>query len=581
MRKTAMNRLSLAAALGLSLGSASCAGPSSTGERRPRTQTAEVLPDGATDVELGDMAGIRSRFVEARLSTAPAKQYSVSHEHDLRPGEERLAAAFTKRGLRHEPGLSRMARELARTAPDRYHMPSSLIEGLMIWGGQVEPPPRIAIVEIAADCGEHPDADGCAEAYQALAGEIETLRPEADVDGWFGVGIHRLDSGLSRFIVAGTERTVSLDPLPLEVASGATIKIGGRLLSKRENPRVEVIDPKGEWRPTAIRGGKTRGARFTAEVPCGPDGGHRIEVLADGPHGPEIAANFSVFCGAQAPRTITFMVEDVEPGVDTAVIERANFDAVNQARTRRGLQPLRWSNAAAEVARAHSQDMAHNGFLGHRSPTTGMAGDRFEAAGIKALRLRENVGRGYGPVTIHEALMNSPGHRINVLADDVTEVGIGAVIGAPESEVAGAPRPIFLTQNFIAPPEAAPDDPVAEVRRRVDERRQAAKVGRIAWDATLQGIAQRYAEGVANGTEDAARDQLNADFQASAYAAIETQKVTANDFSAFATLDLWDAPKMADGVGVGIAAITKGPKQGSLVMIVLLADRTAPAKKGR
>ncbi|MEZ4382803.1 MAG: CAP domain-containing protein [Nannocystaceae bacterium] len=570
--------LALAGALTLSLGAA-CAGPSSTGEGRPPPQSAEVLPDGATDVELGDMAGIRSNFVEARLSTAPAKQYSVSHKHELSPGEERLAAVFTKRGLRHEPGLSRMARELARTAPDRYHMPSSLIEGLMIWAGQVEPPPRIAIVEIGADCGADPDADGCAEAFQALAGEIDTLRPADDADGWFGVGIHRLDSGMSRFIVAGTERTVTLDPLPLEVAAGATIKVGGRLLSKRENPRVEVIDPQGEWRPTAIRGGKSRGARFTAEVPCGPDGGHRIEVLADGPHGPEIAANFSVFCGVQAPRTITFMVEDVDPQVDPAVVERANFEAVNQARTRRGLPALKWSNAAAAVARAHSRDMADHDFLGHRSPTTGMAGDRFEAAGIAALRLRENVGRGYGPVTIHQALMNSPGHRINVLAVDVTEVGIGAVLGAPESEAAGAPRPIFLTQNFLAPPEAAPDDPIAELQRRVDERRQAAKSARITWDPSLQGIAQRYAEGVAAGDEAGARDRLNADFQASAYAAIETQKITANDFSALATLDLWDAAKLADGVGVGIATLQKGAKQGSLVMIVLLADKTAPAKK--
>jgi len=558
----------------------SCAGPSSSSaQRRAPSDQADVLPDGATEVKQGEIRGIHSEYREARLRSAPLKRYGGPIEHTLSPGEQRLFEVLKGRGLRHEPALSRVARELARTSPDRFNMPSALIEGLMGWGGMVEPPPRIGIVEVEAPCDTQPDADGCAQAMAALAEQLDILGEPSGGDDWIGVGIHSFDDGTARFIVARTERTVSLESIPLEVAKGSTIRLAGRLLGGRQNPRLEVIDPGGASQESTLRGGKSTGARFTAEVECRRTGGHRIEVLADGPHGPEIAANFTVYCGVQAPRTITYLLEHVEPGVDVAAIERANFDAVNQDRKRRGLQPLRWDNGAAALARAHSQDMADNNFLGHRSPTTGMAGDRFERGGVEVIRLRENVGRGYGPVTIHQALMNSPGHRINVLAEDVPRVGIGAVIGAPESTAAGAPRPIFITQNFFAPPEATPTDPVAELRRRVQTLRSSAKLSPLPWDASLDPMAQRLADGIARGDTDAARKALNAEFQASAYAAIKTQQVTASDFSALQDLDFWRDPKLADGVGGGIAEYTSGPKKGSLLLIVVLADKSAPKKR--
>ncbi len=588
LRKTAMTStrrlardpkaLAILALLG-ALTTVACAGPSSTKDRRPRSQSAQVLPDGATQVDAGQIRGIHSETREARLSTAPAERYSSPAKHPLGPGEARFLDMLAGKGLRHEPGLSRVARELARTSPDRFNMPSALIDGLMGWSGMVEPPPRIGIVEIEAPCDEDPDADGCADAMNALVEQLAVLGEPSGGDDWVGVGIHRADDGMARFIVARTERTVVIEPLAVEVGEDATIRLKGRLIGGRENPRVEVIDPAGEWQESTLRGGKTRGARFSAEVRCHQPGGHRIEVLADGPHGPEIAANFTVYCGTQAPRTVTYVLEHVDPDIDVAAIERANFDAVNRARTQRGLRPLQWDNAAAAVARAHSQDMVDNDFMGHRSPTTGMAGDRFERSGIKVVRLRENVGRGYGPVTIHEALMNSPGHRINVLAEDVPKVGIGAVIGAPESTAAGAPRPIFITQNFLAPPEAAPDDPTAELRSRVAQRRTAAKLAALPWDPSLDPMAQRLADGIARGDEDSARKALNAEFQASAYAAIKTQQVMANDFSAFPDLDFWAEGKLADGLGIGVAKVTKGAKKGSILLIVLMADKSQPRQR--
>lgn len=571
MRRRPPLRSRLVVGLVAALALVGCAGPTGGGAKGAGGRRGgETLPDGATEVAPGSVQGIRAEPREVRLSTAPAPGYGRAHKHDLLPGEEALLKKLGGRRLRHEPGLSRMARELARSAPDRYHMPSSLIDALMAWSGLTEPPPRIAVVEVdGSPCGDDPGAEGCASAIDALAAEVGTILPEAG-DGWVGVGIAQVQ-GMSRFIVAVTERTVVLDPIPLEVAAGAQVKVSGRLVGGRSEPRVEVVDAEGRWSSVAVRGGK--GGPFSATVPCTAKGHHQIEVLAQGPRGPEVAANFPVYCGEQAPRSARMVIEHVEPGVDLRAIERANFDALNRARTVRGLAPLAWDNAAAEVARAHSRDMATHDFLGHRSETTGEAGDRFKAAGVATIRLRENVGRGYGPETIHEALMHSPGHRINMLAADVSRVGIGAVIGDPESDAPEAPRPIFLTQNFYEPPGVTPDDPVAALRGQVDALRRDSKLRAAAWDPNLDRMAQGLADGVARGDDAAARKKLDAQFQASAYKAVSTQTVSAGDFSQFREVPLWTQVKIGDGVGLGVANYTTGPRKGTIVLIVLVAEK--------
>src|SRR5690606_1505642 len=110
----------------------------------------------------------------------------------------------------------------------------------------------------------------------------------------------------------------------------------------------------------------------------------------------------------------------------------------------------------------------------------------FQRARIQGTVVRENVARGYGPKGIHESLMNSPGHRANLIAEDVTHVGIGVVFGDPESTAADAPRPVFLTQNFYAKPGAdLPDKPSESLRERVDAVRKANGKQPLTWHAAL------------------------------------------------------------------------------------------------
>lgn len=89
----------------------------------------------------------------------------------------------------------------------------------------------------------------------------------------------------------------------------------------------------------------------------------------------------------------------------------------NEARTARGLPPLKVELQLTRVARDWSNTMAARRDLSHR-PELGRA-----IVGNWS-RIGENVGVGPSIERTHEAFMNSPGHRANVLGD-FDRVGVG------------------------------------------------------------------------------------------------------------------------------------------------------------
>ncbi len=105
----------------------------------------------------------------------------------------------------------------------------------------------------------------------------------------------------------------------------------------------------------------------------------------------------------------------------------SSWRLTNATRRENGLPPVVADGGLEQVARAHSQDMVQHDFVGHTSPTTGTAVQRVARAGYNSGLVLENIGRGYGAREIEEGLMQSPGHRANILNPDVTHVGIGVV----------------------------------------------------------------------------------------------------------------------------------------------------------
>jgi hypothetical protein len=138
---------------------------------------------------------------------------------------------------------------------------------------------------------------------------------------------------------------------------------------------------------------------------------------------------------------------------------------LNQARQSAGLPALPVAGDLTAVARRHSERMASQGNL-HHNPNLGSDVSGWQKVG-------ENVGHGPSVDAIHRALMDSPGHRANILGGDWTEVGVGVVArdGAlwvtqvfrlPSGSAAApspAPDPEPPAATEPAPAEAAAPDP--------------------------------------------------------------------------------------------------------------------------
>ncbi len=104
---------------------------------------------------------------------------------------------------------------------------------------------------------------------------------------------------------------------------------------------------------------------------------------------------------------------------------RRMLEMVNQERRKVGLKALENDEPLAAVGRAHSADMLARGYFSHNTPEGQDPFDRMEKAGIVYRVAGENLA--YAP-TVEIAmtgLMNSPGHRANILKPDFTKLGVG------------------------------------------------------------------------------------------------------------------------------------------------------------
>ena len=118
------------------------------------------------------------------------------------------------------------------------------------------------------------------------------------------------------------------------------------------------------------------------------------------------------------------------PSAGLTAQEAAMLNLLNQERMRNGLAALQVDDRLVNVARQKSQDMLLNNYFGHTSPTYGSPFQMMRAAGISYRTAGENLAGASSAETAHSALMNSSGHRANILNPAYTHVGIGAVSGS-------------------------------------------------------------------------------------------------------------------------------------------------------
>ena len=99
----------------------------------------------------------------------------------------------------------------------------------------------------------------------------------------------------------------------------------------------------------------------------------------------------------------------------------------NQARAAAGAGPLKWDAALAAAARRHCLRMVAEGPISHQYADEPEISLRAAQAGAHFSLIEENVAFAPTPAAIHDAWMQSPGHRANLLNPKVDRVGVAVV----------------------------------------------------------------------------------------------------------------------------------------------------------
>ena len=123
-----------------------------------------------------------------------------------------------------------------------------------------------------------------------------------------------------------------------------------------------------------------------------------------------------------------------------AAAEEAMLRLINRERAQHGLKTLTLHKDARTVARAYSRRMLAEGYFSHRDNDGKTPFDRLRAGGVRYSAAGENLALAPTLALAHQGLMNSPGHRANILSRDYGKVGIGVIDAGRYG--------LMITQNF-------------------------------------------------------------------------------------------------------------------------------------
>lgn len=118
------------------------------------------------------------------------------------------------------------------------------------------------------------------------------------------------------------------------------------------------------------------------------------------------------------------------------------FDLTNAARVEHKQSMLSWDESVRSTARNHSLDMAVNDYFSHTNLDGQSPFDRMTEDNISYTMAGENLAAGQSSsIFAHEGLMNSLGHRKNILKADFKSLAIGVAFNDDSQP--------FYTENFL------------------------------------------------------------------------------------------------------------------------------------
>ncbi|MEX2013264.1 MAG: CvpA family protein [Candidatus Levyibacteriota bacterium] len=109
--------------------------------------------------------------------------------------------------------------------------------------------------------------------------------------------------------------------------------------------------------------------------------------------------------------------------------EQEMLNLLNTEREKQELEKLVFNEPLAEVGRRHCEDMFKRGYFSHDTPEGLSPFDRMDKADISYSYAGENLALAPNVVTAMRGLMESPGHKANILSPNFGRVGIGVIDG--------------------------------------------------------------------------------------------------------------------------------------------------------
>lgn len=285
--------------------------------------------------------------------------------------------------------------------------------------------------------------------------------------------------------VLTTRRVIALEPLPDRAAPMAVVYVRGSLTDPElAQPRLYHLRPTGDVDDVPL---VSDGGRFSMPVRLIEQGEHTLEVLADGPGGPQVVALRRVFAGVSPPVSPPRALP-TPPGDGLDAVEHA----IASLRHARGLPPLRRDPSLDQIAEKHSNEMARLKTFAHVLPTDRGLRERLVAAGYAYRTAGENIGLAEDAMRAHEAVAQSPAHLMNLLDPRHRKLGLAAV-RAPSPEGVSA---VWLTE-VLAMPAGGSTDPVGDVARFVSAERSRHGLAPIPRSRTLDALALAEVQRVA------------------------------------------------------------------------------------
>jgi len=141
--------------------------------------------------------------------------------------------------------------------------------------------------------------------------------------------------------------------------------------------------------------------------------------------------------GSDASVELPFKVAE---GVPMPELEAQMLEMVNRERAANALDPVEADPEMTVVARMHSADMFARGYFSHYTPERKDPFQRMRDMNVRFRTAGENLALAPTLEIAHTGLMNSPGHRANILSPNYGRLGIGILKGGRHG--------MMVTQKF-------------------------------------------------------------------------------------------------------------------------------------